>query len=408
MSQAQPTMDLDWLIIGGGIHGVHIATRLITDADISADAVRIIDPGHRLLERWHDCTATTGMTHLRSPSVHHLDVDPLALQRFAGRRKARSGGLFAAPFERPSLALFNDHCEKITERLGLEDLHIRSKAIACTPDGDGIRVRLSDGRIIDARNIVLAVGAGDQPEWPEWAPRRHPRIHHVFENGFSAWPSTPESVLVIGGGISAGQVALRLMTEGHQVSLVSRHALRTHQFDSDPGWLGPRYTAEFQQEPDLERRRAAIARARHRGSVPPDVGRSIKRAIIRKRIDWHQGHVTGIEDHPDGISIKIDPDSDLIVDRILLATGFSRHRPGGTMVDDLIASASLPCARCGYPIVDPSLRWHPGVYVSGPLAELELGPVSRNIAGARRAADRIAAAAREGSATSTTSSAPRQ
>ena len=64
------------------------------------------------------------------------------------------------------------------------------------------------------------------------------------------------------------------------------------------------------------------------------------------------------------------------------------------MVDDLITSASLPCASCGYPIVDESLRWHPGVYVSGPLAELELGPVSRNIAGARRAGDRIAAAAR--------------
>ena len=61
------------------------------------------------------------------------------------------------------------------------------------------------------------------------------------------------------------------------------------------------------------------------------------------------------------------------------------------------ASASLPCARCGYPIVDPSLRWHPGVYVSGPLAELELGPVARNIAGARRAGDRIVAAARSSS-----------
>ena len=205
---------------------------------------------------------------------------------------------------------------------------------------------------------------------------------------------------MVGGGISAGQVALRLVTEGHRVSLASRHALRTHQFDSDPGWLGPRYTAEFQQEPDPERRRAAIARARHRGSVPPEISRSLRRAIARKRIDWHEGDVTGSRDHPDGISIQIDSDVDLVVDRVLLATGFSRHRPGGAMVDDLIESASLRCAGCGYPIVDPSLRWHPGVYVSGPLAELELGPVSRNIAGARRAADRIAAAARERSATS--------
>ena len=64
------------------------------------------------------------------------------------------------------------------------------------------------------------------------------------------------------------------------------------------------------------------------------------------------------------------------------------------MVEDLIASASLPCAECGFPIVDSKLRWHPRVFVSGALAELELGPVSRNIAGARWAADRIINATR--------------
>ena len=63
--------------------------------------------------------------------------------------------------------------------------------------------------------------------------------------------------------------------------------------------------------------------------------------------------------------------------------------------DQLVESASLPCASCGYPVVDKALRWHPRVYVSGPLAELELGPSSRNISGARRAAERLVAAARE-------------
>ena len=53
--------------------------------------------------------------------------------------------------------------------------------------------------------------------------------------------------------------------------------------------------------------------------------------------------------------------------------------------------SSLPCAECGYPVVEPDLRWHPRIYVTGPLAELELGPASRNISGARRAADRIVA-----------------
>lgn len=78
-------------------------------------------------------------------------------------------------------------------------------------------------------------------------------------------------------------------------------------------------------------------------------------------------------------------------DRILLATGFETKRPGGLLVDRLIEDAALPCAACGYPLVDEHLRWHPRVLTTGPLAELELGPAARNIAGARRAADRILA-----------------
>jgi len=35
-------MNLDWLIVGGGIHGVHIATRLIADAGVAADRLRIV------------------------------------------------------------------------------------------------------------------------------------------------------------------------------------------------------------------------------------------------------------------------------------------------------------------------------------------------------------------------------
>ena len=389
-------LNLDWLIIGGGIHGVHIANRLLVDAAVPAERLRIVDPSSRLLERWHDCTHTMGMTHLRSPSVHHLDTDPLSLQRFAGKRKKRDSGLFVAPFERPSLALFNAHCHQLSENLGLSNLHIRSRAVTCTTSHEGVSARLGDGRVVEARNVVLAVGASDQPAWPEWAPRNHARVHHVFAPGFDGWPSSPETVLVVGGGISAGHVALRLVGEGHRVHLVSRHALREHQFDSDPGWLGPKYTTLFDHEPDHDRRRAVITSARNRGSVPPDMARSIRRAIARERIHWHEGEVSGFEDHPDRIEVGLGDDGVLAADRVLLATGFANRRPGGSMVDELIVSASLPCARCGYPIVDHSLRWHPHVFVSGPLAELELGPVSRNIAGARRAGDRLVAAARAG------------
>ena len=383
-------MSLDWLILGGGIHGVHIAVRLIGEAGIAPDRLRIVDPCSRLLARWRACTAATGMTFLRSPAVHHLDLHPWALKHFVGgRRKRRKPGFFAEPYGRPALRVFDAHCDRVVDSYGLRDLHVRDRAIRCSVDGGGVGVRLSSGRELEGHNLVLAIGAGEQPEWPEWAPRGNPFVRHIFEPGFDGWTMSKGTVAVVGGGISAGQVALRLMREGHRVHLVSRHALRRHQFDSDAGWLGPKLMTAFSRERDHDRRRALIADARHRGSVPPDVRLLLRQAIVRRQIGWHQDGVEGLDVRSDGIDLRLSGNIVLEVDHLLLATGFDTRRPGGSMVDDLIESASLRVARCGYPIVDTALRWHPRVHVSGPLAELELGPTSRNIAGARRAADRI-------------------
>ncbi len=382
-------MTIDWLIIGGGIHGVHIATRLLGEGDVAPEGLRILDPGDHLLSRWRNATAATGMTHLRSPSVHNLDIDHGALQRFAGKRKDRRPGSFAAPFERPSLKLFNAHCEQVEKTFGLEERHIRGRAVKCSIDCDAVRVGLECGRELEAKNLVLALGASEQPNWPDWAPRDDQRVRHIFEPDREHWPAEPETIVVVGGGISAGHATLRLMKDGHHVHLVSRHALRQHQFDSDPGWLGWKYGEIFTQERDNDRRRTLITDARHRGSVPPDMGRALRRAIARGKLTWHEGEITDFAGEDDALLMTIDTDTTVRADQVLLATGFDTRRPGGTMIDELIASASLPCASCGYPVVDTSLRWHARVFVSGPLAELELGPVSRNIAGARRAGDRI-------------------
>ncbi|MEM7583691.1 MAG: NAD(P)-binding domain-containing protein, partial [Acidobacteriota bacterium] len=322
-------------------------------------------------------------------------LKPWSLERFAGRRKSRGRELFASPFYRPALTLFNEHCDQVVQTFGLDKLHIQDRATRCSVDCNGVFVQLSSGSEIAAQNLVLAIGAGDQPDWPDWAPRSHPRVHHVFEPGFDDWPPSSETVVVIGGGISAGQVALRLVEEGHQPHLVSRHALRQHQFDSDSGWLGPKFMTSFKREPDFNRRRDLITEARHKGSVPPDVRRALNRAIDRSQLLWHEAGVEKLDTRSDSLVLALTNHEELAVDRVLLATGFASLRPGGSLVDELVSSASLPCARCGYPIVDSALRWHPRIHVSGPLAELELGPVSRNIAGARRAGDRLVDAAKE-------------
>ena len=386
-------MTLDWLIVGGGIHGVHLAARLIGERGVPPDRLRIIDPADQLLARWRSCTATVGMKHLRSPAVHNLDLDAGALRSFAGHKKNRKRGVFAGPYNRPSLALFNSHCDHVVKLYGLSNLHLKARAVGVSIHADRVVIETSDGRQLGAGRAVLAIGPNERAQWPKWAPRGHPGVHHVFEPEFDGWPSgAGETIVVVGGGISAGQVALRLRREGHTVSLIARHALREHQFDSDPGWLGPKHMARFTQESDPERRRAMIRKARHRGSVPPDVRRKLRGAIDRGEITWHEAEVDELEAARDGLCARLSTGVTIDSNRVLLATGFASDRPGGALVDDLVAAESLPCASCGYPIVDRALRWHPRLHVSGPLAELELGPTARNIAGARRAGDRLVSA----------------
>ncbi len=380
---------LDWLVIGGGIHGVHLSARLIGEADVSPERLLIVDPADHLLARWRRCTAATGMTHLRSPSVHHVGLAPFALEGFAGKRRQHEPGLFTGPYKRPNLELFNAHSDSVIEDLGLEDRHVKARALRCTVQPDGVAVSLSNDQELFARRIVLALGSEDL-HWPSWAPHDHPLVDHIFEPGFDPTSLTsPSKVAIVGGGISAVQAALRLQGEGHSVHLVSRHSVRTHQFDSAPGWLGPKLMNGFRRESCLEARRTMIRDARYRGSVPPTVRAHLRTAIDQGAIAWHEASVETVHATRDKATLVLSDGNSLELDRLLLATGMSQERPGGALVDELIETANLPVARCGFPVVDRALRWHPRIHVSGALAELELGPTSRNIAGARRAGERL-------------------
>ena len=80
---------LDWLILGGGVHGTLISRALVGEAGCDPDRVRVLDPHPEPLQRWAECTANIGMDYLRSSLVHHLDEAPLSLERFSrGRRDA--------------------------------------------------------------------------------------------------------------------------------------------------------------------------------------------------------------------------------------------------------------------------------------------------------------------------------
>jgi hypothetical protein len=134
-------------------------------------------------------------------------------------------------------------------------------------------VETDQGELTAAR-LLLAIGRSAL-HWPEWAADGRAAgaaIQHIFAPDFSldGLPDWNELV-VVGGGITAAQVALRLAERWPgTMTILSRHPIREEQFDSKPGWLGPRYQNGFRPTPDYEQPRRMIRAARLRGSMPPD------------------------------------------------------------------------------------------------------------------------------------------
>ena len=391
---------LEWLIVGGGVHGTHLSHVLTTQAGVPRHRLRVLDPWQEPLARWHTCTRNTGMAYLRSSVVHHLALHPFDLKHFADRAETEAQP-FAHPYKRPSSALFAAHCREVVHAHQLKELRLEGRACGLRQCADtaGYVVETPRGSL-QARRVLLAIGASEQPHWPAWAAqlRETPAsIHHIFDPPFDRKQLPLHGhTLVVGGGITAAQVAMALYQDGaEEITLLRRHAARVHQLDSDPGWMGPKHQTAFQAIPDWDARRAVVNNARHRGAVPPRLHRRLTRIAQRDRLTIRQGEL--VRAYMSGRGTLVGTLSEgaetIAADRIVLATGFARRRPGGSWLTRAIHALGLSCASCGYPIVDASLEWHPGLFVSGPLAELEIGPVARNIVGARQAGTRIAAAA---------------
>ncbi len=406
---------LKWLIIGGGVHGVHLAC--VLDAtrrqDCPRDRIAILDPHPSLLERWRRAAANVGMAYLRSPRVHHLDKASNSLHAYAVTHRGEAGIKYAPPYNRPSLDLFDRHCREViaSRRLDKRLLHGMARRVRALPDG--LRVETDNGDIA-AERIVVCTGPGEHAAWPEWATTLKTNggdVRHCLEERL---PGTfaHRDVCVLGGGISAVQTALRLAAgTTAAVALISRHDIRVHQFDSDPGWIGPKYLSAFHRTNDLRVRRRMIDNARHRGSIPPDICAALTTAVRSGRIQHYIARVTNSRitvngrirlvlaatttgDEPEAVQNHaghVADDHAIDAATILLATGHNRSRPGGDLIDHMVADFGLPCAPCGFPLPKADLRWHhPRIYLSGALAELEIGPVARNIVGARLAGRRIA------------------
>lgn len=385
---------LQMLIIGGGIHGVHLAHRLLHDTWLTHDDIRILDPHEGLLHEWRRCTRNCGMRYLRSPSVHHLDIDAFSLDRYALLPENRQDTNFIPPKDRPSVELFDRHCRMVLDEHRLESLHVKGRALEIQKRIGHVSVA-TVAETIQTRFVVLALGKGEQPLWTPWATRLSDQgvlVDHVFDPGFCLDNLQADGpVAVIGAGISGGHLALHLTEKGFEsVLLVSRKAIRVSDFDFDPGWLGPKYLDRFRRQSNYQRRQQIMA-ARAKGSVPWDMKLALDKATAMNQLTCIVDDITDAKCRNEG-ALLIGRHGRYDCEEIVLATGFTENRPGNRIVDQAIKEFDLKTANCGFPVIGPTLQWHERIFVTGPLSELQIGPSARNIAGARHSGRRITAA----------------
>jgi len=464
-----------WLVVGGGIHGVHISARLLGSGVVSSiEDICIIDGHDELLQSWKRRTRGTGMEYLRSSAGYHLDLNENSLRSFdqktttatasedsnintkkrgknprgVQKDKQRRSSLFSNDYERPRLDFFNNHCDEVIAKYNLDQIHTKGYVTKIELSDDHVKVQVAmvdSGEMVDyhAKQIVLALGNAE-PSIPTWVNEydlQNGLVKHLLEDNNIDDDTVGQSdddnynnmnIAIIGGGITAAHKALQLArkskgssnrhdgteSKSPAIHLISRHPLREQQFDTHQDWMMdqaaskrskdgggyglPKKQVLYQKCDCLKERRQIIAEERIPGTLTPAVYRGdhgLKYAIQKGEIGWHQAYVVEKERVPNRngkeddqmMILKLSCGESIQVDRVLLATGFDKTLPGGKMIQNLINDNSKLNVSdyCGYPIVSEHLRWSDRVFVAGALAELELGPSARNIAGARLAAERI-------------------
>lgn len=381
---------LDWLIIGGGVQGTYLSHLLTRQLGVSRDAIRVLDPLPSALARWQQTSDNCGMQYLRSPAAHHIGIRTNELLDFARDNYSNWQAQFREPYLRPSLELWNAHAAWVVNENKLEALRLRGRALEITGQGFGYRVVTEDGDIA-CRRLILAPGNSLALEYPTMTAesvRSAARILHVFDPQFKRIEiGSTEDVLIIGSGVTAVQLALALAQRSSgSIRILTDRLPTISWFDSDPGWNGPRLLNRLADIPDPAARLALLSESRIRGSFPGDSAAELLDAMLEGRIEMCIARLQSVSEVDTQVVVKFTHDLEqrsILVDRLVYATGFSREIPAAGLLQRLRAEGNLQTTESGWPVISEFCEWTEGLYVCGALAQLTLGPVSRNISGVR-------------------------
>ncbi len=384
---------VDWVIVGGGIHGTYIARELL-ESGVSRDEIVVLDSDGELLASFRRKARACGMETLRSNYVQHVGPSPFGLEGFA---EANNRGEELVPTRnsqpRPTLDLFLDYADSVIDQFDLQNL-VHEATVTGLREERSLVVETTAGSV-QATNVVLAVGPGERFSRPDWA-RGSERVEHVWDE-----PTTPaervesgDCVWVVGGGTTAAQFATSVTDQADSVVLCSRRPLQVALREADPTWLNWQHIAKqlHSLPPGSQARYDRLREARNEGTIPPYLKRELDGT---ENIDCRYEELTGVVETPEELLLTGEQNTGYRADRVVLATGFEPvyDHP---FVERVACVLGLERGYRGMPVLDDTtLAWRrqqggcSRLFVTGRLAEGTLGTFAGNIPGARRAAERI-------------------
>lgn len=348
-------------IIGGGIQGSALAMRLLHRG--FSDFV-IVDK-EPPLSRWLRTTPCLVGSMLRSPWDANIDPRDVIPQD----RRPQTADLKG----------FNAHVEALRTEYGLKKFwkpgSVQQYAWQDQPGGHSV---VTETQIINSNNVVVACGLGKP--WSPFA-HSHARIIHADTCDFGRIRKG-DKVAVIGGSITGLTVATELKRRGVDVVVIHRGEIHVSQLEVDRSWR-PDPSAErfqfFMRQKALKRAKL-LRECRQFGTVTQDVLEQARKA----KLTIHETTPVEYWEEKRGGKIRLRNADDTKIgayDYIVCATGYkagisltpflAQMSPNIKTVDDL-------------PVLTDGLESTiSGLFFLGRLAELGLGPLGRNIIGAK-------------------------
>lgn len=457
--------------------GSHNRRRAGGKVKTSTKRIAVIDPSGSWMSSWNANFDRLQIQFLRSPALAHPDAfDQTSLLAFSVSRGCDQTDLKASGcsdmtslrplsgahnglWNMPSTKLFRDFCEKKAQGL-THDFVKDSVSDICQEESSSLTQSSSayyklslatSGKQLRAKQVVLAMGALGKPIIPRgvasipsdrllhWKDLPSPTFHGNNNNQI-AIPSSWSKILVVGGGLTAVQVAqLALKHKGGQdrkVVLCSRRPLMERHLDIGLEWVDRRMAAKCQSEfyhQPIGDRLALLKKARGGGSVPPCYVREVEALEGQGRLIRMVGDAQWIPQESSSDSLAIDIQGQAHhFDGVIVACGVQPNCRTNPVCQSLlqahdkkvqaktseenISKAGLDgdgddydgddsdnnddsqtedcCVAAkeysGLPLVSEDLEWFPNVFVVGGMAGLNLGPDAGNLMGMRRGATLVA------------------